>query len=406
MTIARASKKEPYFPFTQAIYEALIAADLTAAEWRFWGYLVTLDPFGNGAKYDPAEAMVKCGLGKSTYFRAKGKLQKLGFNFKDGATKVINLNGVRSQSEKLDSQSEKLDSAIYIDRAGDQSISNSSKTYSNSFQMEECASEHENFASLRSEPSEPVSATPLAERQVPVNSPSVAASHIAEDQFSAAPIASVEKNWNLKSPHWAIEEAEWKLDLRHYRPSMVRAVFESYSTGNVFVLPSGEPNTNAINHHIRKLESMAQVLFGQACIDARARLLDYWDLAQQIEAREAQRPVATPAPEPEALPAQQPALAPEEARSQFLKNAQRLWWAGGASRGIALKSCKTHGFLVDPDTGPYDPALESFDDWEDTPPTEPDPAIAAQIRESLGFHRPVALFVNPNTELGDWEDAV
>jgi hypothetical protein len=209
------AKREPYFPFTQALYDSLIAANLTAAEWRFWGYLVTLDPFGDGAKYDPSEAMLKCGLSKSTYFSAKAKLQKLGFDFKDGETKVRNAIAAQkrqsekldsqsekldsqsekldsqsekldSQSEKLDSQSEKLDSAIYIDRACDQTISNSFQTYPNSFQTAESVGGRENFASLSSEPSEPASTTQPVESLSPVNSTPVAASQVAEGQFSAA----------------------------------------------------------------------------------------------------------------------------------------------------------------------------------------------------------------------------
>nr|WP_290224009.1 hypothetical protein [Trichocoleus desertorum] len=53
------------------------------------------------------------------------------------------------------------------------------------------ASGREDFASLRSDPSEPeeVSATPPVEKQVPVNSTLVEASQVAEDQFSAAALS-------------------------------------------------------------------------------------------------------------------------------------------------------------------------------------------------------------------------
>jgi hypothetical protein len=67
--------------------------NLTAAEWRMWCYLVSLDPFGDrGAKFSPAELMLKCQIKKTTYFSAKAKFQKLGlFDFRDGVTKVVNL---------------------------------------------------------------------------------------------------------------------------------------------------------------------------------------------------------------------------------------------------------------------------------------------------------------------------
>ena len=54
--------------------------------------------------------MLKCGVKKTTYFAAKAKFQKLGlFDFKDGATKVYNLQGRSSHSEISDySQQSKL----------------------------------------------------------------------------------------------------------------------------------------------------------------------------------------------------------------------------------------------------------------------------------------------------------
>ena len=86
---------------TSNVRDKLLSAKLTAAEWCIWCYLVSLDPFGDrGAKYSPAELMLKCGVKKTAYFKAKAKFQRLGlFDFKDGVTKVYNLQGHSSHSE-------------------------------------------------------------------------------------------------------------------------------------------------------------------------------------------------------------------------------------------------------------------------------------------------------------------
>ncbi len=80
---------------TPHVRDKLLSANLTAAQWRIWCYLVSLDPFGDrGAKFLPAELMLKCGVKRATYFAAKAKFQKLGlFDFRDGVTKVFNLQG-------------------------------------------------------------------------------------------------------------------------------------------------------------------------------------------------------------------------------------------------------------------------------------------------------------------------
>ncbi|MDV3002507.1 MAG: hypothetical protein N5P05_004162 (plasmid) [Chroococcopsis gigantea SAG 12.99] len=105
------SLSETFFILTPDVREKLLTASLTAAEWRIWCYLVSLDPFGDrGAKYLPAELMLKCNVKKSTYFAAKAKFQKLGFfDFKDGATKVFNLQGHQTHSRATeDSQQNKI----------------------------------------------------------------------------------------------------------------------------------------------------------------------------------------------------------------------------------------------------------------------------------------------------------
>jgi hypothetical protein len=93
-----------YFRLTPTVRDKLLELKLTAAEWRIWCYLVSLDPFGDrGAKFSPAELMLKCAVKKSTYFAAKAKFQKLGlFDFQDGVTKVFNLQGYLNHSEISD----------------------------------------------------------------------------------------------------------------------------------------------------------------------------------------------------------------------------------------------------------------------------------------------------------------
>ncbi|OKH10815.1 hypothetical protein NIES593_22715 [Hydrococcus rivularis NIES-593] len=103
--------KDTYFRLTPTVRDKLLESKLTAAEWRIWCYLISLDPFGDrGAKFSPAELMLKCAVKKSTYFAAKAKFQKLSlFDFQDGVTKVVNLQGFSNQSKISEcSQQEQL----------------------------------------------------------------------------------------------------------------------------------------------------------------------------------------------------------------------------------------------------------------------------------------------------------
>lgn len=82
----KSSVSETFFKLTAELSEKLLNIDLTAAEWRIWCYLVSLDPLGDVAdtqsgraiKYDVDELMTKCRVKKSTYFTAKAKFLKLG----------------------------------------------------------------------------------------------------------------------------------------------------------------------------------------------------------------------------------------------------------------------------------------------------------------------------------------
>jgi hypothetical protein len=107
--------RDTFFMLTPGVRDRLLEIKLTAAEWRIWCYLVSLDPFGDrGAKFSPAELMMKCGVKKTAYFKAKAKFQSLGlFDFKDGTTKVFNLQGGfdRSNNSTSSQQEEIIESA-------------------------------------------------------------------------------------------------------------------------------------------------------------------------------------------------------------------------------------------------------------------------------------------------------
>jgi hypothetical protein len=86
---------QPFFMLTADARDKLLETNLTAAEWRIWCYLVSLDPFGDrGVAFSVSELMLRCRVKKSTYFAAKAKLQKLGLvYFQESTIKVFNLQG-------------------------------------------------------------------------------------------------------------------------------------------------------------------------------------------------------------------------------------------------------------------------------------------------------------------------
>ena len=74
-----------FYPLTPSYTQQLRKAKLTAAEWRIWSYLVSLDPWGN--KYQDLNTltiMSECNCSKATFYRAIAKLQALNlFDFQD-----------------------------------------------------------------------------------------------------------------------------------------------------------------------------------------------------------------------------------------------------------------------------------------------------------------------------------
>ena len=83
-----------FYPLTSEIAKKLREANLTAAQWKLWSYLVEIDSFGD--RYhnlpDTLTIMQKVGIKKSTYYTAIAKFQKLGlFDFQDKGFTVRNL---------------------------------------------------------------------------------------------------------------------------------------------------------------------------------------------------------------------------------------------------------------------------------------------------------------------------
>ena len=115
-----------FFMLTPDVRDRLLEIKLTAAEWRVWCYLVSLDPFGDrGAKFSPAKLMLKCSIKKTTYFATKAKFQKLGlFDFRDGVTKVVNLQTSLEKSDNSDysQQAEIIESEISESEISDSEI--------------------------------------------------------------------------------------------------------------------------------------------------------------------------------------------------------------------------------------------------------------------------------------------
>ena len=97
-----------FYPFASSMAKKLREAHLSAAEWRFWSYLIEHDPWGDRYKeLNPFDILRECGMSKATYYRAKAKLQKLGlFDFQESKVSYRNLEGIsqiRQEPQKSDS---------------------------------------------------------------------------------------------------------------------------------------------------------------------------------------------------------------------------------------------------------------------------------------------------------------
>jgi hypothetical protein len=232
MTIIKQSAHKSFFMLTPIVRDNLLECKLTAAEWRIWCYLVSLDPFGDsGAKFSPAELMLKCGIKKTAYFKAKAKFQQLGlFDFQDGVTKVVNLQG---HSAKTDySQQEKLIESANAESQSANAESQSANAESQSanaesqepeplpdkgsgslqtlqtFQTPQTGGEEEKvFSRFGEETAKENKFTNLKDELLNLNQEKLSDNNSGEDQFSAQPATN-----RLKSNPQVKEEADQKIN--------------------------------------------------------------------------------------------------------------------------------------------------------------------------------------------------
>jgi hypothetical protein len=97
-----------HYPLTPDLAKKLRNAQLTAAEWRLWSYLVTLDPFGDRYEDMPDLLTIKqeCDISKSAFYRAIAKFQdhelfdtqpvKIAFRNLQGARKILTENSPKN----------------------------------------------------------------------------------------------------------------------------------------------------------------------------------------------------------------------------------------------------------------------------------------------------------------------
>ncbi len=114
-----------HYPLTTELAEKLRTAKLTAAEWRLWSYLATLDPFGEHyQELDLLTILDECNLSKPTFYRAIARFQELGlfdtqpakiaFRNLLGARKLLSENSLKNETEvsEMRNSSQKRDSSI------------------------------------------------------------------------------------------------------------------------------------------------------------------------------------------------------------------------------------------------------------------------------------------------------
>lgn len=114
-----------FYPFASSMAKKLREAHLSAAEWRFWSYLIEHDPWGDRYKeLDPFDILRECGMSKATYYRAKAKLQKLGlFDFQESKVNYRNLEGI----SQIRQNSQKSGSSLKNERANPEMRANPQK---------------------------------------------------------------------------------------------------------------------------------------------------------------------------------------------------------------------------------------------------------------------------------------
>lgn len=91
-----------FYPLTSNIFQRLRDANLTAAQWRLWTYLVELDPTGD--RYcqlpDLLEVLSEVDMSKAQFYKAIAKFQeKELFDFQQNGLVFRNLEGGLEQEK-------------------------------------------------------------------------------------------------------------------------------------------------------------------------------------------------------------------------------------------------------------------------------------------------------------------
>ena len=194
-----------FFKLTPEMSKNLRKSKLTASQWRLWSFLVEIDPFGD--KYvdlpDTLTILDECEIGKSSFYTAIAKFQKMGlFDFQDKGFSFRNLgcqsNDVSPKnwkavqkigidSEKLENLSEKLECTIYTELQNKQTLSEAEKKIE-TFEIPNATS------------------STLSVVAKTENHSSVNAIAVFEEKFSAAPKNLQQRNFNwLPDGPWNLE---------------------------------------------------------------------------------------------------------------------------------------------------------------------------------------------------------
>ncbi|MCU0533400.1 MAG: hypothetical protein MUD14_05840 [Hydrococcus sp. Prado102] len=95
--------KYKFYSLTPETGKRLREANLTAAEWRLWSYLVEKEPFGDRyQEFDTLTVIQECEISKTTLWRAMGKLQDLClFDFQDRGIYFKNETGISKMKQEF-----------------------------------------------------------------------------------------------------------------------------------------------------------------------------------------------------------------------------------------------------------------------------------------------------------------
>lgn len=98
-----APERASFYLLSFEVAQELRSYDLSAAEWRLWSYLATLDPFGNQYQELPdlISVLQECRISKPTFYRCLARFEDLGL-FDTQPLKIAfrNLRGSKKLSSK------------------------------------------------------------------------------------------------------------------------------------------------------------------------------------------------------------------------------------------------------------------------------------------------------------------